>query len=182
MKTYIGIKNGLNGACAVLHPDGAWQFAPIVAADGNRDRLLDIGANSELLRAVCQNAGGPDQVLAVCESFPIKPRLGAKGNFANGRLAEFWRIVLTLAQVSFLVVEPRTWQRQVFQGIPGIKPKRLARLFIEQRFPQIDLGLFANDEARECIRDAMCLALWARTNPQRPPAAAEAALPILSHE
>ena len=79
---------------------------------------------------------------------------------------EFWRVLLGVLGIPFVIVEPRVWQKAIFLGISGTKPKRRAQLFIEQRYPRIDLSAFGNAETREGIRDAMCLALWARTTSQ----------------
>jgi hypothetical protein len=166
MKTYIGIDNGVTGAYAILRPDDTWEHSPVLTIDCGRDRLLDVHGNRDFVLGAVERAGGRDHVLSLCERPQKNPLFGAKGNFANGRNGEFWRVLLGVLGIPFLVVEPRAWQKAIFLGIPGTKPKRRAQLFVEQRYPHIDLSAFGNAETREGIRDAMCLALWARTTNQ----------------
>lgn len=161
MKTYIGIDNGVTGAIAAIFPNESWSFAPVRVIDSGRDRLLDIPGNRQILDDLVQRAGGTDEVVVAYEISKKNPLFGAKGNFANGRNGEFWRVLLTLMGVPFCPADPQAWQRLMLQGIPGTDTKRKAALFIDQRFPRMDLSGF-NAEQREAIRDAMCIALWAR--------------------
>ncbi len=177
MKTYLGISTGVSGALAVLRPDDTWLLAPTASGDGGKSRLPDLPASRQFLLSVCREAGGAGHLLAACEMPPRKPRFGARGNFDSGRRVEFWRVLLGLTEVSCLAVEPRAWQRQIFRGIPGIKPRRLARLFLEQRYPRVDLRGFPGAEGQEAVRDAMCIALWARINSPEPDSSLERTAP-----
>ena len=93
MKTYIGIDNGVTGAFALVSPDEQWQFAPVSVLDCGRDRLLDIPGNLDFIRRAAEQAGGRENLVVVCERQLKNPLFGAKGNFANGRNGEFWRVL-----------------------------------------------------------------------------------------
>lgn len=162
MTTYIGIDNGITGAIAALYPDDSWQFFPVSVLDTGKDPLLDVPANLAFVEDVGYRAGGHQNLVVVFEHAKKNPIFGAKGNFANGRHTEFWRVLLTMAQIPFAWVDPNTWQAHVFRGIAGSDPKTKARLFIAQRFPGVTLDSFKHPQA-EAIRDAMCIALWARS-------------------
>lgn len=164
MKTYIGIDNGVTGAFAVLRPDDSWTYEPVKVIDCGRGKLLDVDGNLAFLDQMAQCAGGTEQLVVACEEPPINPRFGAKGNFANGRNGEFWRVLLALKGFSFAWVSSRIWQRDVLRGILGRDTKKMAKLFISQRFPAVTLNGGFTAPQKEAIRDAMCIALWARTN------------------
>ena len=164
MKTYIGIDNGVTGAFALVSPDEQWQFAPVSVLDCGRDRLLDIPGNLDFIRHAAEQAGGRENLVVVCERQLKNPLFGAKGNFANGRNGEFWRVLLTLEGIPFCWVDPRTWQKQILQGIAGTDTKKMARLFLKQRYPGLKLEDQFGSATIEGVRDALCIALWARMN------------------
>lgn len=127
-----------------------------------KSRLLDIHLNCALLESLSDRAGGRDRVIVVYEKQKKNRIFGVKGNFANGRHEEFWRVLLTLEGFKFTSVDPNTWQGNVLQGITGGDPKQRARTFLTQRFPSVQLQHKPGQQ--EAIRDAMCLAFWGRTN------------------
>jgi len=155
MKTIVGIDGRVTGALAAVYPDETWQVTPAHIIDCGRDKLLDVQGNLQFLNAVAERAGGMGQMVVACEMQKKNPIFGAKG--------EFWRVLLSLGGFSFCLVNPQTWQRDVLKGIPGTDAKRMARICVERRFPGIDLGAY-NRSQREGIRDAICIAAWARSN------------------
>jgi hypothetical protein len=163
MKTYIGIDGGITGALAAVHPDETWQLKPVAVVDCGKDPLLDVSANFAFIQEVAQRAGGLTNLVVVFEHAKKNPIFGAKGNFANGRHTEFWRVLLTFAGISFAWVDPNTWQADVFRGIAGADTKTKARLYIEQRYPAVKLEEFKSRSQLEGLRDAMCIATWARS-------------------
>ena len=113
-------------------------------------------------------AGGISQLVVVCEKQQMNPEFGAKGNFANGQNGEFWRVLLTLGKFSFTYVHARTWQTGLLKafrmGLPAkTGTKGAAKLYLAQRYPNVVLDGKFNADQQEGIRDAMCLALWARS-------------------
>jgi hypothetical protein len=164
MKTYIGIDGGFTGAIAAIHPDDTWQFKPVVVIDTGKDRRLDILANQTFLREIAERAGGVENVVTIFEYAKKNPLFGTKGNWANAQNTEFWRVCLTLSGFPFAWVDPNTWQNEVFRGIPGTDTKARAQLFLQQRFPNVSVDEFKCRTNREGIRDAMCIALWGRSN------------------
>lgn len=162
MKTYIGIDNGVTGAIAALGPNDRWLFHPVDVVDCGKDRILDVHQNLAFIRDVEEMSGGTSGIVVVYEQQKKNPVFGTKGNFANGRNGEFWRVLLTLSAIPFTWVDPNTWQRDVLKGIPGTDTKMMAKLFLDQRFPEVPLATY-NKSKQEAIRDAMCIAVWARS-------------------
>jgi hypothetical protein len=162
--TYIGIDGGITGAMAAHHPDGTWQLRPVTVIDAGKDPLLDVWANFQFIREVSERAGGLENIVVVFEHAKKNPIFGAKGNFANGRHTEFWRVLLTFARIPFACVDPNTWQSHVFRGLAGTDTKTKARLYVEQRYPAAPLDQFKKRSDLEGVRDAMCIAAWARAS------------------
>lgn len=165
MKTYIGIDNGVTGALAVIAPDENWLLQPVrtIPSGKGNGRLLDIFGNLDLLQDLIAQAGGIESVVIACEHQKMNPKFGTKGNFANGRNGEFWRVLLGLSRIPFVSVFPDTWQKDVLNGVSGDNAKERAKLYVAQRFPRVDLSSYG-EAKRLGIRDAMCIAMWARCN------------------
>lgn len=160
--TFIGIDNGFSGAVAAILSNGTALFEPVHVVDLGKERLLDLEANRALLRRfVIQAGGNPANLLAVCEQCQPNPKFGAHNNFTNGKNGEFWRILLSLEQIPFRVVNPQQWQKALFRGVRGTDTKVMADLVRRQRFPGLSLEGF-NRKQREGITDALCIALCAR--------------------
>lgn len=169
MKTYIGIDNGTSGAIAALSPDDKFTILePVKTIPLGRRLLLDIQGNLEILKSIAQTAGGLDKVVVTYEKQQMNRYFGTKGNFANGQNGEFWRVLLTLSGFSFALTHARTWQTGLLKAFRMSLPEKAdtkgaAQLFLAQRYPNIKLDGKFNATQREGIRDAMCLALWARS-------------------
>ena len=164
LKTYLGIDNGVTGAMAALYADESWEFQPVAVENCGKDRVLDVRRNLDFLRRVALRSGGAGQVVVAYEKQKKNPLFGTKGNFSNGRHEEFWRVLLTLNELPFCVVDPNTWQNDVLNGIPGTDTKARARVYVGRRFPTVNLAAAFNAARQEAIRDAMCIAAWARSN------------------
>lgn len=160
---YLGIDNGLTGAMAFLSPDDHLICHPVLCRDLGKERLLDVSGNQALVRSFLERIPGLGKILIVYEQSPITPVFGVKNNYVNGRNNEFWRVLLTLEKIPFAWVNPRSWQKDIFRGIRGKDTKQMARLVVEQRFPQFRCpGL--NKSQVEGVNDAICIALWSRQN------------------
>ena len=145
-------------------PNGEVIVRAIPVDDLGKGRLLGISQTVEMLHEILTISGVPKALtLVVFEQSPITPLFGAKNNFINGQNNEFWRVLLTLTGFPFCWVNPKVWQKHVFQGIRGSNTKAMAELVRKQRFPNLDLKGF-NASQREGINDALCIGLWAREN------------------
>ena len=107
-------------------------------------------------------------MVAVVEKSQMNPKFGVKGNFSIGQNGEFWRVLLTVAGFAFTFVHARSWQAGLLKPFRGnLKgnpdTKRTAKLYLAQRYPALQLDGNYNAEQKEGIRDAACIALWARS-------------------
>jgi hypothetical protein len=129
MNTSLEMDNGVTGAFALMRPDETWEVAPVKIIDCGKEKLLDIHGNLEFIRRAAEAAGGPGELVVVCEESPKNPLFGAKGNYANGRHGEFWRVLLTVTGFSFAWISPRIWHGDVLHGIVGDDTKKMAASF-----------------------------------------------------
>jgi hypothetical protein len=161
-RAYIGIDNGFTGAIACLLPDNRALCRPVEYIDLGTRKRLEIQANISILHEMMEAAGSTtEDVLVIYEQGQIAPKFGARNNFIAGQTDEFWRVVLTLEKIPFMVVNPKVWQSHVFQGVRGEKSKAKASLVRRQRFPKLDCSDY-NAQQVEGINDALLIALWGR--------------------
>lgn len=165
MKTYIGIDGGVTGAMAAVDLNDSWTFFPVSVIDCGKDRKLDVFKNLAFIDAAVELAGGPENVMVVYERAKKNKLFGSKGNFLNGQNEEFWRVNLTRSRLAFCAVDPNTWQHDLLVGtVIGDDTKAMAKVYLDQRYPIVRLEAQYNRARQEAIRDAMCVALWARGN------------------
>jgi len=161
-KACIGIDNGTSGAIACITPAGDVICGPVIFQDLGKEKLMDIDGNLALLRRMIAATGLPTrQIMAVFEQAQITPKFGYKNCYTNGRNNEFWRVVLSMAQIPFKWANPREWQKPVFAGIRGDDTKEMADLVRRQQFPNLDLSGYTQIQTGG-INDAVCIALWVR--------------------
>lgn len=163
-RAFIGIDNGTSGAIACITPAGEVLCQPVLVQDLGREKLMDIAGNLALLRRMIATTGLPDrQVLVVFEQAQITPKFGYKNNYTNGRNNEFWRVLLSLAQIPFAWVNPRKWQNFLFADICSKDTKAIADVVRRQRLPDLDLDAYTTIQIVG-INNAIGIALCARHN------------------
>jgi hypothetical protein len=163
-KLYIGIDNGYTGGIAVIDPAGELSHRPVLVTELGSDRALDVRGNLAILDQLLATSGVPrGQVFVAFEQSRKNPLFGAVGNYVNGKNQEFWRVLLTLAELPFCSVNPQTWQKQLFQGVRGTDTKAMAAMVVQQRFPTVAYSGY-NAEKIRGVNDAILIALWAKEN------------------
>jgi hypothetical protein len=158
---WVGVDGGVSGAVAALFPDGTWNTYPVAVGRWNQDRVLDIDGNAKILELITSKAGGSAIVFVAYERARKNKKFGIYNLFQIGRHDEFWRVFLTLRNMQFCDVDPRTWQSFCWGARGKGNTKLRALAYVRQRFPKCDWLRNFNQEQRKGIVDAMCIALWA---------------------
>jgi hypothetical protein len=124
--------------------------------------LLGVPENLAYLDSLLVKAGGPDKVVVAYEQTRKNKRFGTRNNYVGGRNEEFWRVLLSVRELTFASVDPKSWQSVCFRNIAPGHSKDRAREYVRQRCPETDWLDSYNKAPREAIVDAMCIALWCR--------------------
>lgn len=156
---FVGIDNGVSGAVAWLWPGGKVRVLGTPVRKAGADIRIDA--------AVLTRYFSPDTACfhVVYEQGQKQPKFGVKGNFANGRSDGVLETVLELLRVPYRPVNPKDWQRDVFQGIRGAadNTKTAALEFCRRTFPEVDLRRTPRCAGPDHnFADALCMAWWAR--------------------
>ncbi len=151
----VGIDPGLDGAVAVIGPEGVEAaVTPTLAAGRGGRRQYDAAAMARLL-------AGREVELAVIEAVGAMPGQGVASTFGFGVGYGLWLGVLAALQIPHQAVSPQAWNRVILAGTARDKAAAIA--FASRRFPCVPL--LATPRSRvphDGIADAMCLAEFAR--------------------
>lgn len=161
MKIYVGIDNGISGACsAIVEGVGVLtRLMPIVEVRGNK-YIDDIGLRSWLL-----SLGKAEDLFVIYEQGQKQPKFGCKTNFAQGDSFATVRTVLSQNGIPNMAVNPRDWQKPMFIGIRGdAKDTKGASIEVCKRlYPSLDLRPSLRAKVpHDGIADATCIATWGK--------------------
>lgn len=131
-----GIDPGKNGAVVVLASSGniltAWQM-PLLGAKGKK-REYDLPAIVDVcrgLKAMHASALAESSRLRVAieKQQPLPANMGGGiANFQRGYGLGIWEAALTALGLRYRVVPPKTWQRDMLDGVTGADTKAKAEL------------------------------------------------------
>jgi crossover junction endodeoxyribonuclease RuvC len=151
----VGIDPGLDGALAVIGPDGVEVFvAPTIGGGRAGRRRPDAAAMAQLL-------AGLRVELAVVEAVGAMPKQGVTSTFTFGVGFGIWQGVLAALGVPYQLVAPQAWKKAVLAGTARDKAAAIA--FARRRFPGVSLLATPRSRvAHDGVADALCLAEFAR--------------------
>ena len=139
MKHYMGIDPGYSGAVAVVDEDGGFLASVRLNATEH-----DV---SEFVRE-----HAPNVAFAVLEKVNAMPRQGVSSTFKFGTSYGFCRALLVCHRMSFEVVTPATWQRELKCLSKG--DKNVTKAAAQRLFP--------GQKVVHATADAMLIAEYAR--------------------
>lgn len=161
----IGIDNGISGSIAAIEfSEGVrpkvvmCRLMPTITVGKNE--YIDEGA---LLREL--KAG--DNYKNVVVAFEIgqrNPLFGTKGNFSNGYSYGVVKTVVRLMGVPHIEVNPKTWQKVIFQDIKGadMSTKDASIEYCRRMYPEQTLLPSPRcSKKHDGMADALCIASYA---------------------
>lgn len=157
--TYVGIDNGVSGAVAIINQDTQVRVYLTPTRKIGADTRIDAKTLVAILRCY-------DDLRIVYEQGQKQPTFGVKGNFANGRSDGVLETVCELLGAPYRPVNPKDWQKDIFQGIRGAadNTKDAAIEFCRRTFPGVSLLASPRCSVpNPNMADALCMAYWAKT-------------------
>ena len=138
-KTIIGIDPGKEGFITVKTEDGVVHYPiPTVGRD------LDMHELSNLLIEIVSKCD-IDRTMAVIEDVHALPRSAAKATFTFGGICYAIRMGLSMLGVSVVLVAPKKWQKEMYEGIKPDPDKKVMSIQAAKRlFPNNDLRRTSN--------------------------------------
>jgi crossover junction endodeoxyribonuclease RuvC len=151
----MGIDPGLDGAVAVILPDGVEvHITPTITAPKGRNRRFDTPGMLVLLER-------RPIVLAVIEAVGPMPKQGLVSTFRFGMGFGTWLGMLAALRIPHLAVAPQTWKKSILAGTT--KDKGAAIQWAQRRFPRVSLLASTRSKVpHDGLADALAMAEFAR--------------------
>jgi len=151
----VGIDPGLNGAIAILQDRRAEIFPCPVITIRPKSRKRDF-LPAEMARLIPNDAA-----LAVLEKAQAMPKQGTASTFRTGRGFGLWEGILVTKGLPYVIVHPKTWQREFLRDISGDNPKTKSIIAAKRLFPGISLRRNENSRKDDSgFADALLLAAY----------------------
>lgn len=106
---YISIDPGKTGGVAILHEDGTLELhtIPVIGKE------VDLKSLNEILHKATRT-----EHIVCLEDVHAIPGTGAGSNFEFGRIKGLKEGMLVGMQATYVMVNPKTWQKTIWQGVP----------------------------------------------------------------
>ncbi len=158
---YVGIDNGISGACAALRP-GTGELSAILmpTREVGKDTHIDDGALAAWLLDLYPDRS---RIFVTYEQGQKQPKFGCKGNFAQGYSFGVIATLTSQLRLARMAVNPRDWQKTIFIGIrsAGDDTKTASVEFCRRTYPYFDLRPTPRSRnPHNGISDAICIATW----------------------
>jgi len=146
---YIGIDPGLNGAIAVIDPDGKLHLedTPVLLPDPKKGKREYDEAG---MRRCLASWFVIDEAKAVIEKQQAFPGQGVSSTFRTGMGYGIWRGLLAGLQIPYEIVGPRTWKKEMLKDMDQ-SSKASSLLKAKQLFPTADITLKKHDGRAEAL-------------------------------
>lgn len=171
-RIYAAIDPGKQGAIVFLSDDGELELhtMPTIANQGKEYDL-------QQLKNV-MNQYKDKLVHLVIEDVHSIYGASANSNFEFGVGVGLVRMAAVMAEIPFTLVQPKVWQKKMFEGVPVIKKpgkqetgrgsletKQMALVAVQRLYPKLDLRKSARStNPHEGIVDALLIANYCKLN------------------
>ena len=153
----VGIDPGKSGAIVCIGEKITSKLFPLLGKEYDRHKL------NEFLKGIKAVMVGVEDVHAM-------PGISASANWSLSQGKEMIISLLTAHGIPYLLVKPKEWQKEMFEGVPEQKKangrrdtKAMALLAAKRLFPDVDLTKSDRAEKpHEGIVDALLIAEYTR--------------------
>jgi len=164
MALFIGIDNGLNGAIVAIDDLQRIVYKGTIP-------ILKLGKKKEYdIRAITYILDNiPDaharvqgtQVHAVVEKALIIPVSGRLSLFSTGFCNGMMQGILSALGISYEVVAPKEWQKEVLKGMNTKDTKQASIMWCKRKYPEEDFtATERSTKDHDGICDALCMATY----------------------
>jgi hypothetical protein len=153
---FLGVDPGLDGAIAVIHPDGGIDLNDVPTIGGSR-RDYEISAMQQIVMPIVMRYGA-GQTRACIEEVHARGGNGSIASFSLGESRGIYRTLFTFLGVSLERIPPERWKRAM--AIPVKLGKDASRAKALELFPALHAEL--NLKKHHGRADALLLAEWRR--------------------
>ena len=153
---YVGIDNGLNGGIVAIDDNQDVIFNQIMPViKGSKTEYNEIG-----LSFMLEDLKKKDSVRVVLEKAHVRPVSGKRACFMNGVGYGIMRGVLASLRISYQIVSPKEWQKDVLKDT-GNDTKLASIQYCLKRYPnQHWPATLKSSKSHDGKTDACCMAVY----------------------
>lgn len=154
---YLGIDNGLNGGIVVLNEDGIVVDTFNIPVLKMEKTEYDIPEISKILRGI-YNSYEAGSVKVYLEKAHVRPVQGIRAAFTTGYGLGIMQGILTSLGLSYEVVNPTVWMKEVFEGNYSKENKKYSMIFAPRKWPHMNWKVGKN--VHDGLTDAACIGYY----------------------
>ncbi len=152
---YLGIDNGLNGGIVLLNEDGIVIDTfnmPVLKMEKTE---YDIDGIFKILKTI-QVSYEHAEVKVYLEKAHVRPVQGIRAAFTTGYGLGIMQGILTSLGLSYEIVNPTVWMKDVFEGNYSKENKKYSMIFAQRKWPHIDWKQ-GKKNIHDGLTDAACI-------------------------
>lgn len=154
---YVGIDNGLNGGIVAINDSQEIIFQlvmPTIKVKGKNE--FDVKVITDAFKYLMQK----DKLKAVLEQAHVRPISGKRASFTTGFCYGLMQGVLETHQISYEIVSPREWQKEILKGM-GKDTKAASILYCQRKWPKETwCKTDRSTKPHDGLTDACCMAVY----------------------
>lgn len=154
---YVGIDNGLNGGIVLLSDDGIVIDTfnmPVLKMEKTE---YDIKGIVTILKGI-SNSYEYGTVKVYLEKAHVRPVQGIRAAFTTGYGLGIMQGILTSLGLSYEVVNPTVWMKDVFEGNYSKENKKYSMIFAQRKWP--DTEWHRGKKIHDGLTDAACIGYY----------------------
>lgn len=139
-KQYIGFDPGKGGACVIIQGDEVTRLTFPIIGDG-KGKEYDIQGMLDIFERFDRH-----NCHAVIEDVKALQKPMQAGNWSLSRGKTILEVAAIAYGIPFTLVHSKTWQKEIWQGVPVLKDKKgktdsknMTLVAIKRLFPKVDL-------------------------------------------
>jgi hypothetical protein len=157
--TFVGIDNGLNGGIVVLDDAQTVLYKyvmPTIMLRGKKE--FDVKTIVNIFINLKGNY--VKDIHVALEQAHVRPVSGKRACFTTGGGYYLMQGILTTLGISFEIVPPRKWQKELLSGL-GTDTKQASIMYCRQKWPQVKwTATEKSKKDHDGLTDAACLAVY----------------------
>ena len=156
-KIYVGVDGGSKGGLLAIDEEEnilAMTIMPMLKTDYNISGIIDFFKLIDMDNA---------QIVVVLEKAHTRPTNGCKQNFNTGYKYGIMQGLLQGLGISYQIVSPQKWQKEIFQGETVNDTKEASIKYCLQKYPEEKWK--SSDRAtkfHDGLTDALCMAVYCK--------------------
>lgn len=161
MKYFLGIDPGKKGAIALINENEEIIFKHLMPMIRNEYDLFEI--QKLLLTSINSYSSGKDRLYIFVEQIQDRPMNSGKVNKSLGVQEGVLHTILKLNKISFEIVNPKKWQKEIFQGNESKDTKVASANFCLRKYPNEEWKASSRcKNIHDGLTDGTCIALYGK--------------------